>query len=568
MKMLSIRTALPSRGDLDWDDGRDEPVQLVEDTPPSMRRKRPSTTPSSMRHMNTTLKPSVDSENEDFGGASLLASTPAPTRLPRKIDELTRREIESMERQALTSRALDEIGERSQDNLITSPPPLTRPMTAPAIQSSPSRIPRRRRSLIGNKENLRPNGEVNGNGSLKSSETVGLVDRTAQAANVKNMQRPRHQRNDSMNLLKKLARVSSMSPSPARDRPDIGATEKQKGSRQGINAGPSHSKGANADDVAGAEPPTKEVKQGKWDFEALQTEQQTKAQDAGPGAKLKLERAEKDQDVTPMPQDSVPEAKTPVVTGGWIDSTVVNHVPQQRGTGDNKAVLGTNADEAVADTHGLMADDDLRRMRSEPVIPKSALEAIIEENKHQQPHQNFGESTIQSLEDIVHPDLDPTDTITFDFGAGGVNRNLNTDLPLTQAEKDRRQEDLAMEGLNKRLRAARTSIKDANRGLRRVENSIETAQEGPTSATSARATIPIVETNKLRPHPLRHLRRWLSTRLVCPLVRTPLLLLHLRSNKHHWHPTDLARPRMHQLARMVHLRDHTLLVLLPPALLV
>jgi hypothetical protein len=130
---------------------------------------------------------------------------------------------------------------------------------------------------------------------------------------------------------------------------------------------------------------------------------------------------------------------------------------------------------------------------------KSALEAIMQETRSQENDLQFGESTIQSLEDIVHPNVDPTDpTITFDFDAAAVPAATAYEdevngQPLSQAEKDQRQEDLAIEGLSKHLRAARTSIKDASRGLRRVENRIEAAQEGQKTASAPATTTAVVE---------------------------------------------------------------------------
>jgi hypothetical protein len=125
----------------------------------------------------------------------------------------------------------------------------------------------------------------------------------------------------------------------------------------------------------------------------------------------------------------------------------------------------------------------------------------MQETRDQQNDLQLGESTIQSLEDIVHPNVDPTDpTITFDFDAAAPpaaapvsDRDEDNGQPLSQAEKDQRQEDLAIEGLNKHLRAARTSIKDASRGLRRVENRIEAAQEGPKPASTTPTTAVIVK---------------------------------------------------------------------------
>ena len=507
-------------GDLDWSPTADRPMQTIETTPPPMRRQRQAPTPSTgMSHMNTTLHHITESgdDREDFTAASLLASTPAVSRLPRKIDELTRREIENVERRALTTRALDQIDERSPhgtaslrrsstsssklreraiaDGLVTNAPQLSRPVTAPdkKAPSSPSRIPRRRRSLIGNKENLPLNGDMNGNAGLKGSETVGLVDRTAQAVNIKNalQQRPRHHRNDSMNLLKKLARVSSMSPSPARDMhsADSDSKDDREGRRKMLNlsaataaAGPLSAESVNSDYTANTQPPKRKTE------ESHDREVNTKPL-ANHGIDddyidLKQEQAAEDVEQTPLPREAPSDAKTPVVTGAWVDTTMQaeSQDPQQTTESAKAPAPDRPAASAAREPEAdMVVDDDLRRTRSEPTNPKSALEAIVREARDQDGTQQFGDSTIQSLEDIVNPDLDPTDpTITFDFGvaADGLQQqeNLDADRPLTQAEKDRRQERLAMEGMNKHLRTARTNIKDANRGLRRVENRIETVQ--------------------------------------------------------------------------------------------
>ena len=50
-------------------DMADHPLPSTENTPPSMRRQRPLSTPSSLNHMNTTLKSGGDFEDGDFTAA-------------------------------------------------------------------------------------------------------------------------------------------------------------------------------------------------------------------------------------------------------------------------------------------------------------------------------------------------------------------------------------------------------------------------------------------------------------------------------------------------------------------
>lgn len=467
-------------GDLDWRNVADAPVQTVEHTPPSMRRHRYDATPSSLNHMNTTLKPGTDFEEQDFTAASFLASTPAPTRYHRKIDELARQEIEELENHAVTTRTLDLIDQHSPNTTLrrTSSSRLREraiadslrsPLTSPEKSSSPSRIPVRRQHLMNNKENMPFNSHENGD--VKGPEEARFVNAKAQPVNINKVhKRPVHTRNDSMNLLKKLARVSSMSPSPGREKAMSNGMENRREADRDVDAAELGVNGDVADRLAEAH---------------ADTQSQSRHRDSKPKSEAKddnlqdfvqwkpeqgafIERTE-----APTPQDT----KNAVVAGAWVDTTL---------NADAQAVPITKdlADEVQIDT----IVEGLARLK--PGYPKSALEAIVREAKAERDAagaQQFGESTIQSLEDIVHPDLDPTDpTITFDLGAGNLaeEENLDEGLALTQAEKDRRQEDLAMEAMNKHLRTARTSIKDANRGLRRVENRIETtAQEEPPHST-------------------------------------------------------------------------------------
>ena len=400
-------------------------------------------TPSSLRHMNTTIGPAAPPEDDDFTSASLLASTPAPTstRLPRRIDELTRREIEEIERQALTTRALDEIDQKSPNGTLRrssstrlreraiadamasnggSPPSrLPLPTSMRANRMSPSRIPRRQRSPINDKENVPP----------KRSPM-------------------RHNRNDSMNLLRKLARVSSMSPSPAREQP-------------------------------------------KAEEQSSPTREQPKFEEVPKDEKVDSNHSNGDQATSPPPSADIPGP------------------PKAEEADSDRADREHAAPSPPEDN---VPDPPKEKPQSIPHA-KSALEAIMQETRDQQNDLQFGESTIQSLEDIVHPNVDPTDpTITFDFDtataaaampAATPDEDKDNGPPLSQAEKDQRQEDLAIEGLNKHLRAARTSIKDASRGLRRVENRIEAAQEGPKSA-SAPTTTTVAVSKKVDANGITH----------------------------------------------------------------
>ncbi len=217
--IFAHRTAFT--GDVDWRAGAGEPQK-------SDQQDHQQSSPTSMRHMNTTLRSDIDSEERlDFSSVSLLTSTPVRTRHTRKIDELARREIEIIEQQGVATRTLDQMEERSPNGTLrrTSSTNLRQRAIATglihgradAMRSAPtlpnagstSRIPRRtqRSPERNNQENIPPNGDIS---PRKVDVSKGLSSRSQYAVK----QRPAHQRGGSMDLLRKLARVSSMSPSP------------------------------------------------------------------------------------------------------------------------------------------------------------------------------------------------------------------------------------------------------------------------------------------------------------------------------------------------------------------
>ncbi|KAK0281877.1 hypothetical protein LTR54_000460 [Friedmanniomyces endolithicus] len=493
--------------DNEWVAVGDDLVDALENTPPSMRRH----TPTSMRHLNLTLHDDPD-DNQDFSSASLVASTPAAAsvnRHNRRIDELTRRELASIEKRGVAKRSLEHILEQST-TITTSPP---RPVSAPSADATgAAAASKRRRSLIAtgnnnnnnnNKENFPPHADVNGYGAYKGAETIGLVNRTAEAAvTFKNSSRPVHKRTDSYHLLKRLARVSSLSPSPDRDVEEDGSGGERVLPRDG---------GGRLDGRHGVigggglekERPHTSACELSSPLESPATGDEDDPVDMLPEVRIETE----DVDATPIPRNNAQHgAKTPIVTGAWLDtpSPGIDVRPLLKST-DSTIVRAFGSPSAIAELEPRSdpMDSDPRRVFSEPAHAKSALADVLKEVRELERREEadgeeiqIGETTIQSLEDIVSPDLghamqgrDTTATLTLDITTETViERKVDADgsldeAPTTQAERDRRQEKLAMEAMNKHLRAARTSIKDANRGLRRVENRIDAAAIDPPAIT-------------------------------------------------------------------------------------
>ncbi|QIW95167.1 hypothetical protein AMS68_000685 [Peltaster fructicola] len=86
-------------------DVQDDQHISVEDTPPSMRRRRPLARPTSLRTMNSRLSEIIKANKEDFSDLSLLASTPANTEHKSGgVDQAVRMKIVSRSTIPRTSR--------------------------------------------------------------------------------------------------------------------------------------------------------------------------------------------------------------------------------------------------------------------------------------------------------------------------------------------------------------------------------------------------------------------------------------------------------------------------------
>jgi len=108
-----------------------------------------------------------------------------------------------------------------------------------------------------------------------------------------------------------------------------------------------------------------------------------------------------------------------------------------------------------------------------PSLPGSALQALVQEAKvnDRRPSVDYGDSTINSLEDLITPLPESTDGENEEDTLQGLQ--LPTSTPRNDAERRRQQEAQQLHRMNNRLRAARTSIRQASRGMQRVEEQVE-----------------------------------------------------------------------------------------------
>jgi hypothetical protein len=354
-----------------------------------------------MKHMNTTLQSSldVDEPDQEFADASLLTSTPAGKQRDYKQNALTRHEIMVLEERGVTRKTLDQISERSHDLAGSE---------ALAIRGEPDARPtRRRKSTVSNKENepLSHTEDV----ESKSQRSSGS---SAQYPEPKNTRSYSHARQDSMALLRKLARVTSLSPSPARG-PAIDDPGRSRTSRE------------SKDDMDRAS------KEHLWD--------------------KRLSGFKRE-----------PEA---------LEETGVVGLPD---------ALASDRSGTVADTAAV------EKTKSRQAPGKSALEDVLREVKEEK-NIHLGESTLASLEDIVHPSADHPDAKpSLDTSERTTRSSPSKASRFTtaagSAKNVRHEEDLALLKLNQNLRTTRTNIKDASKGLRRIEDKLEAAQWEPSTS--------------------------------------------------------------------------------------
>ena len=355
--------------------------------------------------------------NEDeFTGRSLQVSESPPMRIRNAtLDRYRDREIENLEKRAVTTSRLGELRERGSDELLRRRPPSrsTEELKNKGGSNTNESSPRRQSSsgssvrsrLQESAENSTPDATLDDTGEpipdtpvviyrSKSNDQSAVDAKGGMKPDDINgtSRRPKHERKDSHDLLKRLARATSDSPSPEKE---------QEESRQGVKA---------EDRLPTSKSPSNvktPVVTGAWVDETMGN--------------------------TPQASKSEADLKTPLVTGAWIDT------PLPTGRGPPLPTPSNLEDEKELHVGKLGATDLIRKLSpsalpegsksqenaplkySGPPLPKSALEEIIKQAKStnpQKPTQSFnsdseedptlrlGDSTIQSLEDLIANDTE------------------------------------------------------------------------------------------------------------------------------------------------------------------
>ncbi|KAF2828631.1 hypothetical protein CC86DRAFT_368813 [Ophiobolus disseminans] len=458
-------------------DDADLPRHSVEDSPLSHK--------STPRHDRSAEWDLTFELNE----ASIIASTPY---IPRNtaLDDIRQRELESLK--------LDRIRE-------TSPEPIRRPRLSsatnvannaePAVQApaSPEKRIRNRAASwqsIGKSQPVTGTGKENSPVTIyqTSTETVSVVERNVDAGTQKRPARPsRHRREDSQDLLRRLARASN-TPSPGRvaaSRPQTAPARQPDSSfqiKQTATPPLSPGKDESVEDEHIPQSNT-EPEEAAPDMQPPQEEPEDAPQE--PEAPLEEEVAEEreaeDVDATPMPVErTILNPKTPVVTGAWVETpgprTIRKHITIARSPSQSPKKGSPQEQTSAQENDTRTANEVLEEVVVDtvrPQVPSSALQALVQEARAhgRRESADYGDSTINSLEDLI---ASPVEEVEEDTLQG---LQVPTTIPRNEAERQRQQELLHLHRMNDRLRAARTSIRDASRGMKRVEDRVEHGEE-------------------------------------------------------------------------------------------
>ncbi|KAI4662364.1 uncharacterized protein J4E79_004653 [Alternaria viburni] len=418
----------------------------------------------------------------ELNEASMIASTPY---IPRNtvLDDIRQREMEAVKEQAATAR-LERMRQGSPEQ---SRPRTSSIRTVDTVDSSaritdqvtqPAPSPKRRlRTRTHSWQSIGKAQPVTGIGMedppvamYKSAENIAAVDREVVAtAQPVPPRRIPNRREDSQDLLRRLARVSN-TPSPrqtAPSRPESAPPAPLDSAPQTLltETTQSESKPASVEET----PVSAEVPDAVAATSTVRQEH-TESKEAA----ARTEQVE----ATPMPKERPAlNPKTPVVTGAWVDTPGPRTV-QRPVVASRSRSLSPKKGSPRKQRPSEKAEEPSEAVSVEPVrpqLPKSALQALVDEAKSQgrRPSADFGDSTINSLEDLIAPSGESQ--IDEDTLQG---LQLPTETPRNEAERQRQQELLHLHRMNDRLRAARTSIRDASRGMKRVEDQVEHVEEG------------------------------------------------------------------------------------------
>jgi hypothetical protein len=477
----------------------DVPVESIEVSPPKLLSTQRS---SPVGGYNESLARAHEWElTEDMSLGSIIASTPAAPR-NTVLDEIRLREIENLRERKVTSSRLEEIRETTEEQSLaqraqaeTSKRPEIDPSimkTSPNHTDSISRV-----STTVKEPEKHPHNGVSPNLRVDRGVETSLNSREELHAG-EQLTRPPRRRDDSQDLLRRLARVTSSSPSPARTTESYSQLRSSPIVKDGANH-PTHLENRDRKASKPATFQTSDIQNRELLAEQMNDSEKENIAPQDP-LSTKTEQSKAPIDNTKLgnvcPEETLP-VKTPRVIGAWVDTPITQRtmLATNASQEDSSAQVGT-AQVGTAHRNAKLEDlEDVELTRdatrsnnhespttenasqSKPGLAPSALASLVDHAREKRKNgldDVFGDSTIDSLEHLIHPDDELTASVTMDEDTlQGLKVPPN--LPKTEAERVRYREAIALHRMNERLRATRTNIRDTQRGLKKIETRVDKA---------------------------------------------------------------------------------------------
>jgi len=456
--------------------------------------------------------------DDDFTARSLQISDSPPIRLRNgALDAIREREIESLEKSAVTTNRLGELKEKkSLERVRRRSPSLT---TDAIVEETREEAERESGRWASSRASLHPPPEVEETEAHQketpfkekspeprsdrpdpdSEKPLTFTKPDLGVSSIWPSQGPNTERHDSRDLLRKLARATSASPSPNVPERDEGSEVK-----------------ARATSTDETEQSAVEVTHAKADVSSEQDTQKTEISSDGERRPLSSTRGLVES--TPEPKMANVYLKTPLVTGAWIDTPLLiggrgPPMPTPEAAEDDEEPSFDN--EAVLvklDSDGVVTESNLTTRRERhprpplaetaPLLPKSALAAIIEKAKSNAKRQEhdfteanddtllLDDSTIQSLEELLAGDNDNNNAVLLTPPRSSSPSSPSalqhkSPQPHSPPVTTREQEVQSYNNLTSRLSKVGLSISDAKKGIASLERAVFIAPSRPSSALTS-----------------------------------------------------------------------------------
>ena len=498
----------------EWDEPIDEWIQAAAETPMERNGLSQAALPSEDSTPTTAQTPKRNLHtgwdgDADFTARSLQVSDSPPIRNRNTPQNRFRdSEIDEIEKQAVTTSRLGALREKdSQESLgpeyaVRGTPQNPRRSSSRSLKVSSDTM----RSKLVSEASFEDAGDpipdtpvvIYRNGSEP-------VDRKGDDRTRDSSRRPDHERQDSRDILQKLARATSASPAAAQEVSGQGSSKEplisghRNSTSPGANDEPSVGQQKKATQAMKAQSEGGRIKSGTPSEQGVNTR---------PLSSKSSARLQTPQiiggwidnilsDETPRNSTSTANMKTPFVTGAWIDTPLPSGgrgppMPTPNFEDHKDFILEGNEKRKLATSDLIKklspkADREPLRNSSRP-LPKSALESVLNDAKasldpklqkptvstansdsEEDPTLNLGESTIQSLEDILANETEvsspPSPPISDEDDKENQSPRSADLKPYTRQLS--------------RLKSLLPSIRDARNHIAQLERAVAGSSQGP-----------------------------------------------------------------------------------------